>query len=150
MTAPSRIGTVVIQVVQDRTQEQRTLDVMVDVLVFGGLLAVVVAAGFGALYARRALAPIRASLVVQRQALRRQREFAANASHELRTPADRHPELRRVPRRHRSEPVGEVGDALDDISAEVGQLSTMVDDLLLLARSDSGAVELDRLPARSR
>ena len=39
-----------------------------------------------------------------------------------------------------------MGDALDDISAEVSQLSTMVDDLLLLARSDSGAVELERLP----
>ena len=43
-------------------------------------------AAFGALYARRALAPIRTSLANQRLALRRQREFAADASHELRTP----------------------------------------------------------------
>ena len=37
-------------------------------------------------------------------------------------------------------------EELEDITAEVNQLSTLVDDLLLLARSDSGAVELDRLP----
>lgn len=146
VTAPSRVGTVVIQVVEDRTQEQRTLDVMVDVLVFGGLLAVIVAGGFGALYARRALAPIRTSLVRQRHALQRQREFAADASHELRTPLTVIRSSVDYLARHRSEPVGEVGDALDDISAEVSQLSTMVDDLLLLARSDSGAVELDQQP----
>jgi two-component system sensor histidine kinase CiaH len=146
VTAPSRVGTVVIQVVEDRTQEQRILDVMVDVLVFGGLLAVVVAGGFGALYARRALAPIRSSLVLRRQALRRQREFAADASHELRTPLTVIRSSVDYLARHRSEPVGEVGDALDDISAEVSQMSNMVDDLLLLARSDSGTVELDRQP----
>ena len=146
VTATSRIGTAVIQVVQDRTDEQKTLDVIVDVLIFGGLLAVVVAGGFGALYARRALAPIRVSLASQRLALRRQREFAADASHELRTPLTVIRSSVEYLTRHQSEPVAAVGDALDDITAEVAQLSTLVDDLLLLARSDSGAIELDRLP----
>lgn len=146
VTAPSRLGSVVIQVVQDRTAEQKTLDVIVDVLIFGGLLAVGVAGGFGALYARRALAPIRTSLANQRLALRRQREFAADASHELRTPLTVIRSSIEYLARHGSEPVALVGDALEDITAEVNQLSTLVDDLLLLARSDSGAVELDRLP----
>jgi two-component system sensor histidine kinase CiaH len=146
VTATSRIGTIVIQVVQDRTDEQKTLDVIVDVLIFGGLLAVVVAGGFGALYARRALAPIRVSLASQRLALRRQREFAADASHELRTPLTVIRSSVEYLARHQSEPVAKVGDALEDITAEVAQLSTLVDDLLLLARSDSGAIELDRLP----
>jgi two-component system, OmpR family, sensor histidine kinase CiaH len=146
VTASSRVGTIVIQVVQDRTDEQKTLDVIVDVLIFGGLLALVVAGGFGALYARRALAPIRASLANQRLALRRQREFAADASHELRTPLTVIRSSVEYLARHRSEPVATVGDALEDITAEVRQLSTLVDDLLLLARSDSGAIELDRLP----
>ena len=119
---------------------------IVDVLIFGGLLAVVVAGGFGALYARRALAPIRVSLASQRLALRRQREFAADASHELRTPLTVIRSSVEYLTRHQSEPVAAVGDALDDITAEVAQLSTLVDDLLLLARSDSGAIELDRLP----
>lgn len=146
VTAPSRLGSVVIQVVQDRTAEQKTLDVIVDVLIFGGLLAVVVAGGFGALYARRALAPIRTSLANQRLALRRQREFAADASHELRTPLTVIRSSIEYLARHGSEPVATVGDALEDITAEVNQLATLVDDLLLLARSDSGAIELDRLP----
>jgi signal transduction histidine kinase len=146
VTASSRVGTIVIQVVQDRTDEQKTLDVIVDVLIVGGLLALVVAGGFGALYARRALAPIRASLANQRLALRRQREFAADASHELRTPLTVIRSSVEYLARHGSEPVATVGDALEDITAEVRQLSTLVDDLLLLARSDSGAIELDRLP----
>jgi signal transduction histidine kinase len=146
VTASSRVGNVVIQVVQDRTDEQKTLDVIVDVLIFGGFLAVVVAGGFGALYARRALSPIRASLASQRVALRRQREFAADASHELRTPLTVIRSSVEYLGRHPKEPVAAVGDALEDISAEVDQLSTLVDDLLLLARSDSGAIELDRLP----
>jgi signal transduction histidine kinase len=49
-------------------------------------------------------------------------------------------------RRHADEPVNAVGDALDDIGAEVEHLTSLVDDLLLLARSDSGAISLDRLP----
>src|SRR5215213_7664395 len=84
--ALSSIGTVYIQVIQDRTAEQRTLDAIRTVLIVGGAVVVLVALGFGAVYARRALVPIRESLVQQRAALRRQREFAADASHELRTP----------------------------------------------------------------
>jgi len=145
-TASSQIGPVVIQVVQDRTDEQKTLDVISDVLIFGGLLAVAVAGGFGALYARRALAPIRSSLANQRLALRRQREFAADASHELRTPLTVIRSSVEYLGRHPTEPVAAVGEALEDITAEVDQLSTLVEDLLLLARSDSGAIELDRLP----
>ena len=116
-------------------------------LLVGGLVVVLVAFGFGALYARRALVPIRQSLEAQRVALRRQREFAADASHELRTPltvirssvehlqrhrdaADRGPR-RRGARRHRRG--GHPPPPL-------------VDDLLLLARSDSGAVALEAVP----
>jgi signal transduction histidine kinase len=79
------------------------------------------------------------------EALRRQREFAANASHELRTPLavvrTSVTDLRRNP----EQPVGAVGTALDDIDAEVDHLTALVDDLLLLARADSGALELDRV-----
>jgi two-component system OmpR family sensor kinase len=37
-------------------------------------------------------------------------------------------------------------EALADIDAEVSHLTALVDDLLLLARSDSGAISLTRLP----
>jgi two-component system, OmpR family, sensor histidine kinase CiaH len=135
-----------VQVVQDRTAEIRTLESLVLVLVLGGLVVVLVAVGFGAVYARRALVPIRDSLAAQRIALRRQREFAADASHELRTPLTVIRSSVEHLRRNPDRPVAEVGDALEDIDAEVGHLTSLVDDLLLLARSDSGAITLERVP----
>ena len=135
-----------IQVIQDRTAEQRTLDTLLAVLLGGGALVLLVAFGFGAIYASRALVPIRDSLAAQHTALRRQREFAADASHELRTPLTVIRSSIEHLRRHPTEPVAKVGAAVEDIEAEVEHLTALVDDLLLLARSDSGAVSLDRLP----
>jgi signal transduction histidine kinase len=144
--ADSDVGTVYLQVFQDRTTEQDTLNAILRVLVVGGAVVVLVAIGFGAVYARRALVPIRESLVSQRLALRRQREFAADASHELRTPLTVIRSSLEHLQRHRDEPVHAVGEALDDIGAEVDHLTALVDDLLLLARSDSGAISLERRP----
>jgi two-component system sensor histidine kinase CiaH len=143
----ARQGQVVtVQVVQDRSTEVRTLQAMLVVLLIGGAVVVLVAFGFGAIYARRALVPIRESLANQRSALRRQRDFAADASHELRTPLTVVRSSVEYLQRHQDEPVSQVGSALDDIDAEVRHMTAMVEDLLLLARSDSGAVALDRLP----
>ncbi|MEO8208779.1 MAG: HAMP domain-containing sensor histidine kinase [Chloroflexota bacterium] len=145
-TAESRVGTIYLQIFQDRTAEARTLGVLLVALLGGGVAVLLAAAGVGVVYSRRALVPIRSSLVSQRQALRRQREFAADASHELRTPLT----VVRVSldhlRRHPDAPVSQVGSALDDIGAEVESLTRLVEDLLLLARSDSGAVTLERTP----
>jgi len=132
-------GTAVLQVAQFITAERQILNTLLIVLVGGGLLGLLAAILGGAAYASRALVPIRDSL-------RRQREFAADASHELRTPlaviratVD---ELEQRPDR----PIATAGAALGDIRAEVDHLTALVDDLLLLARTDSGAVALERLP----
>jgi signal transduction histidine kinase len=135
-----------VQVVGDRTTEERTLRILVLVLVVGGAIALLVASGVGAAYASRALVPIRRSLANQREALRRQREFAADASHELRTPLTVIRASVEDLERHPRKAVATVGSALTDIRDEVDHLTSMVDDLLLLARSDSGAVELERVP----
>jgi signal transduction histidine kinase len=135
-----------VQIVGDRTLEERTLRILVLVLVVGGAIALLVASGVGAAYANRALVPIRRSLATQREALRRQREFAADASHELRTPLTVIRASVEDLERHPRKAVATVGSALTDIRDEVDHLTTMVDDLLLLARSDSGAVELERVP----
>jgi signal transduction histidine kinase len=134
------------QVVGDRTTEVRTLSVLVIVLIVGGIVALIVAVAAGAGFASRALVPIRRSLGAQREALRRQREFAADASHELRTPLTVIRASVDDLDRHRSEPVGAVGSALTDIRDEVDHLTAMVEDLLLLARSDSGTLELEQVP----
>ncbi len=145
--ADSSLGTVYIQTIQDRTAEQQTLDAIRSVLLVGGLVVVLIAFGFGAFYASRALVPIRESLVQQRAALRRQREFAADASHELRTPLTVIRSSVEHLRRNPGEGAAVTSrEALDDIDAEVGHLTALVEDLLLLARSDSGAIGLTRLP----
>lgn len=129
----------VVQVIQDRSAEEDTLGVFLWVLAVGALLALTLSLIAGAGYAGRALVPIR-------DALRRQREFAADASHELRTPLTivrGNVELlrRRVP------PDDAASSALlDDVDTEVTQLAALVDDLLLLARTDSGAVQLSATP----
>ena len=138
--------TIYFQVVGDRTTEVRTLSVLVIVLIVGGIVALIVAVAAGAGFANRALVPIRRSLVAQREALRRQREFAADASHELRTPLTVIRASVDDLERHRGEPVATVGSALADIHYEVDHLTAMVEDLLLLARSDSGALELEHVP----
>jgi len=138
-------GTYTVQVVQDRTTEQQTLQVIQFVLLVGGLLVLVVSFGFGTVYARRALVPIRDSLTSQRTALRRQREFAADASHELRTPLTVIRSSVEHLQRHRDAPVATVGSALTDIDEEVRHMTAIVEDLLLLARSDSGAIALERV-----
>ena len=134
-----------VQVIQDRSTEQQTLQTMLVVLLLGGLVVLVVAFGFGTVYARRALVPIRESLTNQRAALRRQREFAADASHELRTPLTVIRSSVDYLQRHKAEPVAKVGTALEDIDDEITHMTSIVEDLLLLARSDSGAVELERV-----
>jgi len=144
--APTAGSTFTVQVIGDRIAEERTLAVMLVVLVVGGVVVVMVAFGFGTVYARRALVPIRESLANQRLALRRQREFAADASHELRTPLTVIRSSVEYLERHRDEPVAMVGTALEDIDDEVRHMTAIVEDLLLLARSDSGAVALERIP----
>jgi signal transduction histidine kinase len=125
----------VVQVVGDRIAEERALAVLLAVLAVGGVVVLAVSLGVGWLYAERALVPIR-------DALRRQRDFAADASHELRTPLSVVKGSVAHLRRHADRPVGEVGDALDDIEAETDRLGALVDDLLLLARTDSDALDL--------
>jgi signal transduction histidine kinase len=126
----------VVQIVGDRTAELRTLGVLLAVLIGGGLLALMVAALFGSLYAARALVPIRASM-------RRQREFAADTSHELRTPLA---VIRAGVARVMQQPaarVSEVAPTLDAVDAEAVRLGGLVDDLLALARTDAGSADLD-------
>ena len=141
LTQPVQRGTdtYLVQVVQDTSSEQRILGVLVQVLLGGGIVAVLAALVLGAIYAGRALVPIRESL-------RRQREFAADASHEFRTPLAVIKSSVEYLERHPDEPVGPSNESLRDIRDEVEHLTALVGDLLLLARTDSGVVEIEPMP----
>lgn len=135
ITAP--IGTLVVLVIGDRTSEVRTLGTLLAVLLGGGLLVLLAALAFGYVYAGRALVPIRDSL-------RRQREFAADASHELRTPLTITRAAIAELRRGRDDP-DTVARVLDDLDAGTARIEQLVADLLLLARTDAEAIELERV-----
>jgi signal transduction histidine kinase len=140
LTMPVDAGTIhlVVQAVGDRTAEVNTLQALLIVLVVGGLAVVAGAVALGNVYAGRALIPIRESLV-------RQREFAADASHELRTPLAIVTTAVDHLRRHPADPAV-VARAADDIDAGSQRLTSLVADLLLLARADADAVEMARRP----
>jgi signal transduction histidine kinase len=137
-------GAYVVQVLGERSSELQLLSTLLSVLALGGLAALLLALAAGYVYAGRALVPVRASMDRRDAALRRQREFTANASHELRTPLTIIRTSVADLRRNRKQPVEEVGEALDDIDAEVSHLTALVEDLLLLARTDSGVLTLER------
>ena len=130
--------TLVLQVVADRSTELQTLQTTLLVLLLGGLVVVAAAAGLGWVYAGRALVPIRESL-------RRQRDFAADASHELRTPLTVIRGNVQVLERDGGIPATS-REALADIDAEVTRMTSLVEQLLLLARTDSDAAELELSP----
>jgi signal transduction histidine kinase len=135
-----------VQTAMDRSQEINILNLLRSVLIIGSLAALLLALLAGYFYAGRALVPIRASMSRREAALKRQREFAANASHELRTPLTVIGASVEDLKRNRRSKVEEVGDALTDIDAEVGHMTALVEDLLLLARTDSGVVQVEKAP----
>jgi signal transduction histidine kinase len=135
-----------VQTAMDRSQEINILNLLRSVLVIGGAAALLLALLAGYLYAGRALVPIRLSIDRRQAALQRQREFAANASHELRTPLTVIGASVEDLKRNQRSRVADVGEALGDIDAEVRHMTALVEDLLLLARTDSGVVQVDRVP----
>lgn len=135
-----------IQTAMDRTQEINLLSLLRSVLLVGGALALLLALLAGYFYAGRALVPIRASMSRREAALQRQREFAANASHELRTPLTVIGASVEDLKRNRRSRVEDVGEALTDIDAEVRHMTALVEDMLLLARTDSGVIQVEKVP----
>ncbi|MFH7598959.1 HAMP domain-containing sensor histidine kinase [Streptomyces racemochromogenes] len=75
----------------------------------------------------------------------RLRHFAADASHELRTPVANIRGHAELALRHRGPVSGDVRHALERIEAESQRMTSLVNDLLLLARLDAGR-PLERAP----
>jgi two-component system OmpR family sensor kinase len=73
------------------------------------------------------------------------RQFLADASHELRTPLSTIKGYAELTRRTKSEDPAELAQILGKVESEAGRMSTLVEDMLLLARLDAGR-ELDHTP----
>jgi len=76
-------------------------------------------------------------------ALERERAFVDDASHELRTPLAMHKAELEVALRHAESPE-ELRAAITSAVEEVDRLSQLAEDLLVLARSDKGRLEIKR------
>jgi signal transduction histidine kinase len=128
----NRLVLLVATPLSDVTREQHEVQ---EAMVIGIPIALLIAATGGLYLASVGLRPIT-------EALRTQRQFMADASHELRTPVS----VARVSaevalsREHRDE--GEYREALTIVAGEAQRLSRLVDDMLVLARADAGGYPL--------
>ncbi|HLZ28036.1 MAG TPA: HAMP domain-containing sensor histidine kinase [Chloroflexota bacterium] len=124
---------------QSLAPEQTALRFLLMVLVAGGGLGLLMVLGGAWFLAGRALVPIQ-------QAFQRQQEFVADASHELRTPLTVLRSATDVLNEHRTSPLERNGELFDDVRAEIARVQRLSQDLLTLARSDSGELELMTAP----
>lgn len=118
-------------------QFEGTMRRLLEALLVVALLGLITSGGISVVLVRRALQPIRT-------AMQRQRDFVADAAHELRTPLA----IMRT--------VGELGIAdesgddqqatIEQMLAENRHLTRLVDDLSLLARADSHTLAIDHRP----
>ncbi|WBB51729.1 HAMP domain-containing sensor histidine kinase [Verrucosispora sp. WMMA2044] len=86
----------------------------------------------------RMLGHVAAALAARQASETRVRQFVADASHELRTPLAAIRGYAEVARRGRAEVPTDVAHALRRVESESTRMTSLVDDLLLLARLDSG------------
>jgi signal transduction histidine kinase len=119
--------------------EQAALRSLLLVLVAGGGLGFVLSAAAAWFLSGRALVPIQ-------QAFQRQQEFVADASHELRTPLTVLRSATDLLNKHRDDPLDKNGELFDDMRGEIVRMERLAQDLLTLARSDAGGLELMTAP----
>lgn len=99
----------------------------------------------------RMLGNVQDALTARQESETRVRQFVADASHELRTPLAAVRGYAELIRRRDDDVAPEVSHALGRVESEAARMTRLVDDLLLLARLDSGRpleyadVDLSRL-----
>ncbi|MGM2819478.1 sensor histidine kinase [Bacillus cereus group sp. Bce001] len=126
-----------VQIVRDITAEEGMLNTLFLILVIGCSTGSLCAIGIGFFLAGRALVPIQNSWEKQQQ-------FVSDASHELRTPLAVIQSKTDILFQSPSATIEEKAMDISTISKECRRLSKLVANLLLLARSDSNQIEMDK------
>jgi two-component system, OmpR family, sensor kinase len=142
VAAPVAVGERHYIVAVGATLEERNeaLSNVRTLLLIGGPVALVLAALTGWVVIGTAMRPVDRMLVRLEEGLQRERTFVADASHELRTPLTMlKMELELM--RHERPEGDEFDAALEAAIGDTDRLSTLSEDLLVLARADR-----DRLP----
>jgi signal transduction histidine kinase len=124
---------------QSLEPEQTALHSLLVVLVGGGGIGLLLSLGAAWFLSGRALIPIQ-------HAFQTQQEFIADASHELRTPLTVLRSATDLLNTHREQPLATNGELFDDVRAEIVRMERLAQDLLTLARSDAGGLELMTAP----
>jgi signal transduction histidine kinase len=134
---PQTIGetTLVLLVAGPLADVRREQREALEAMLIGIPIVLLLAAGGGMYLAAVGLRPIT-------EALRIQRQFTADASHELRTPVSvvRAAAEVALSREHRDE--GEYRETLSIVGSQARRMSRLVDDMLVLARADAGGYPL--------
>ena len=123
----------VIQIARSRYFVNAAVAELALIALVAGATGLALSAAGGYWLAGRTLAPIAV-------ALERQRNFAADASHEMRTPLAVMLTNAELLTRHPERPLSEYQDVVADVIAEIQRLSRLVTDLLTLARADPGGM----------
>ncbi|GEN32906.1 sensor histidine kinase [Aneurinibacillus danicus] len=123
---------------KDITQQRMTLNRLTTVLGIIAALFAIVSSALGYYMAGHAMRPIARSFA-------RQREFVADASHELRTPLSiLHSSLEVLDSEEREHLSPFSQQIMDDMKDEVARMRSLAENLLTLARADSGALEVTK------
>ncbi len=133
----TEFGQMTVQLVRDTTAERDMLHTLLLILIVGCSVGSLCAIWMGFFLAGRALVPIRNSLEKQQQ-------FVSDASHELRTPLAVIQSKTDVLFLSPFATIEEKAIDISTISKECRRLSKLVANLLLLARSDSNQIEMDK------
>jgi signal transduction histidine kinase len=127
----------IVETAQEVGRELDALHTLLTLLIVLGVVALVVAAAGGSFLADKALAPARIAYA-------RQRDFIADASHELRTPLTMLRADAEVLLRSSTHLDPEDAEILHDIVDETAHMSALADNMLNLARLDSGEMPLEQ------
>jgi signal transduction histidine kinase len=120
-------------------EQESAMHTLLLVLGAGGGLGLLLTFWAAWFLSGRALIPIQSAFL-------RQQEFVADASHELRTPLTVLRSATDLLSRHRDDRLADHAELLQDIQAEIRRMQLLAQDLLTLARSDQGALQLMTAP----